>query len=288
MFDEFDTVAVGVAAEQRGTAGTAAHESMAGALQTADAGGEVVHHERHMAVAPDMTRPALDRIRIRHFEQVDLMPAHRKPGTGIAEVGTRHDRKPEQIAVEGERPLRIRHDDAHMMKVAHPHTASPAARACSMDGDDTTLFRPLRRPVRHADLRKRPSCFYNLVGARAGIAYAVRRGIRETARSIRPAQGMLDLKQTQTYRVTAFYEHPELERNAVVQADSIEQAMVKAVLERKVPVGFTRDEYGWIQPVFWKTEMGGERRWPRVVGRDRLAWGDADAAQTLRFDVEEA
>lgn len=91
----------------------------------------------------------------------------------------------------------------------------------------------------------------------------------------------------QTYRVTAFYERPELERNAVVQADSAEQAMVRALLERKVPVGFERDEYGWIQPVFWKVELGGERRWPRVVGRDTLAWGDDDTPRTLRFAVEE-
>lgn len=99
---------------------------------------------------------------------------------------------------------------------------------------------------------------------------------------------MTGLKQTETYRVTAFYERPELERNAVVQADSAKQAMVKALLERKVPAGFTRDEYGWIQPVYWQPEMGGERRWPRVVGSDRLAWGDADNPGSLRFDVEKA
>lgn len=91
-----------------------------------------------------------------------------------------------------------------------------------------------------------------------------------------------------TYRVTAFYERPELERNAVVRAASAEQAMVKAVLERKVPVGFTRDEYGWIQPLYWQAELGGERRWPRVVARDTLAWGDDDAPRTLRFAVEQA
>ncbi len=108
------------------------------------------------------------------------------------------------------------------------------------------------------------------------------------AAALRPARtGDVDLKQTQSYRVTAFYERPELERNAVVKAESAEQAMVKAVLERKVPVGFGRDEYGWIQPVYWKAEMGGPRRWPRIVGKDRLAWGDENAPQSLRFAVEE-
>lgn len=90
-----------------------------------------------------------------------------------------------------------------------------------------------------------------------------------------------------SYRITAFYERPELERNAVVEAESAEQAMVRAVLERKVPVGFGRDEYGWIRPLYWKPELGGARRWPRVAGRDRLTWGDDDSPQTLRFAVEE-
>ncbi len=90
-----------------------------------------------------------------------------------------------------------------------------------------------------------------------------------------------------TYQVTAFYERPELERNAVVDAESPERAIVKALIERKVPAGFTRDEYGWIQPLLWKPEMGGAARWPRVIGRDRLAWGDGDDEKSLRFSVEE-
>lgn len=99
---------------------------------------------------------------------------------------------------------------------------------------------------------------------------------------------MTEVKQVRTYRITAFYERPELERNAVVEASSAEQAMVKAVLERKVPVGFARDEYGWIAPVYWQAAMGGGRRWPRIVGKDTLAWGDDDAPRTLRFAVDEA
>ncbi len=103
---------------------------------------------------------------------------------------------------------------------------------------------------------------------------------------MRPAHGMPAMKRTQRYRVTAFYERPELERNAVIEADSAEQAMVKAVLERKVPVGFGRDEYGWIQPLYWKAELGGTQRWPRITGKDRLTWGDDDPPRTLRFSVE--
>lgn len=90
-----------------------------------------------------------------------------------------------------------------------------------------------------------------------------------------------------SYRVTAFYERPELERNAVVEAESVERAMVKALLERKVPAGFVRDEFGWIEPVFWKAEMAGEARWPRLVGSDLLVWGDESRPRSLRFSVEE-
>lgn len=93
--------------------------------------------------------------------------------------------------------------------------------------------------------------------------------------------------RTRSYRVTAFYERPELERNAVVEAESVERAMVKALLEHKVPAGFARDEFGWIQPVFWNTGMAGGTRWPRLVGSDRLDWGDGDDRRTLRFSIEE-
>lgn len=89
------------------------------------------------------------------------------------------------------------------------------------------------------------------------------------------------------YQVTAFYERPELERNAVVTAESPERAMVKALIERKIPAGFSRDEYGWIQPVLWKPEMAGELRWPRLAGKGCLVWGDQDDRHTLRFSVEE-
>lgn len=90
-----------------------------------------------------------------------------------------------------------------------------------------------------------------------------------------------------TYQVTAFYERPELERNAVVTAENPERAMVKALIEGKVPASFSRDENGWIQPVPWKPEMAGTLRWPRLAGKGRLIWGDDDAPRTLRFSVEE-
>jgi hypothetical protein len=89
------------------------------------------------------------------------------------------------------------------------------------------------------------------------------------------------------YRVTAFYEHPELERNAVIEAESTERAMIRALIERRIPAGFTRDEFGWIEPVFWKPEMAGRMRWPRLLAPDRLGWGDGEDLRWLRFSVEE-
>lgn len=88
--------------------------------------------------------------------------------------------------------------------------------------------------------------------------------------------------------MTAFYEHPDVERNVIVQAESPQQAMVKALLERKVPACFSRDEYGWLLPVYWSAGMGGRHRWPRVAQRNRLTWGDEGDPHSLRFAVEEA
>ena len=88
------------------------------------------------------------------------------------------------------------------------------------------------------------------------------------------------------YRVTALYERPEINRTAIVQADSAELAMVRALLEHKVPATFSKDEFGWLQPVFWEPALGGARRWPRIERRDRLVWGDEDRPQVLHFEID--
>jgi hypothetical protein len=94
-------------------------------------------------------------------------------------------------------------------------------------------------------------------------------------------------RRSRSYRVTAFYERPELERNAVVEAESVEQAMVRALLERKIPAAFARDAAGWIEPVYWRAEMAGKARWPQLIAADCIAWGDGDERRQLRFCVEE-
>lgn len=86
------------------------------------------------------------------------------------------------------------------------------------------------------------------------------------------------------YRVTALYDYPPVERSAVVEADTPQRAMVKAVLEGQLPVAFRRDAHGWLEPVMWRAELDGGPRWPRVDG-ESLEWGDGDVRRRLRFYI---
>lgn len=85
------------------------------------------------------------------------------------------------------------------------------------------------------------------------------------------------------FQLTALYPNTPLERVAEVVADDAQQAMVKALLERRVPAAFMPDKFGWLQPVFWHPELAGQQRWPRVVARNELAWGDGKGHNRLRF-----
>ena len=90
-----------------------------------------------------------------------------------------------------------------------------------------------------------------------------------------------------TYSVTAFYDYPPVERSVVVVAQAPQRAMVKALLEGKVPALFHKDEFGWLLPVFWHPRLAGERRWPTVIGRNVVAWGRRGKRDKLIFDVAE-
>jgi len=89
------------------------------------------------------------------------------------------------------------------------------------------------------------------------------------------------------YRVTAFYDYPPVERSVVVEAEGPQRAMVRALLEGKVPALFRKDEFGWLLPVFWHPRFAGVRRWPTVVGSNMIAWGDRGKNDKLMFDVNE-
>ena len=89
------------------------------------------------------------------------------------------------------------------------------------------------------------------------------------------------------YRVTALYDYPPVERTALVDADTPQRAMVKAVLEGQLPVAFRHDAYGWLEPVMWRAELGGELRWP-LVKDDRIEWGTDEERTGLRFYITAA
>ncbi len=87
------------------------------------------------------------------------------------------------------------------------------------------------------------------------------------------------------YRVTALYDYPPVERTAIVEADSPQRAMVKALIEGRLPSGFRRDASGWLEPLMWHPGLAGARRWPEVVAESSLEWGEGDARQRLEFYV---
>src|SRR5512139_4008880 len=67
-----------------------------------------------------------------------------------------------------------------------------------------------------------------------------------------------DLRAEKAYRVTAFYDYPPLERSTVVEAENPQRAMARALLEGKVPALFSKDEFGWLVPVYWHPRLAGD------------------------------
>ncbi len=98
---------------------------------------------------------------------------------------------------------------------------------------------------------------------------------------------LLQTDAMKTYRVTAFYDYPPVERSVVVEADAPQRAMVKALLEGMVPAYFRKDEFGWLLPIFWHPRLAGGRRWPTIIGRNVIAWGRRGKKDRLIFEVDE-
>lgn len=112
------------------------------------------------------------------------------------------------------------------------------------------------------------------------------KGIDAMSRAVIAAQ---DKEGFKAFRVTAFYDYPPVERSVVIMAEDPQRAMVKALLEGKVPALFRKDEFGWLLPIFWHPRLAGEQRWPTVIGRNVITWGDgAGKKNKLIFEVEEA
>ena len=89
------------------------------------------------------------------------------------------------------------------------------------------------------------------------------------------------------FRVTAIYDYPEVDRSALIESENKNQAMLKAILEQKLPAKFKRDQHGCLQACYWKAEMGGDVRWPIIDVNNQLIWGKEDAQEKLRFEIEQ-
>ncbi len=88
------------------------------------------------------------------------------------------------------------------------------------------------------------------------------------------------------YRVFALYDYPPVQRSAVVEARTEQQAMLRAFLEGKVPAGYERGQSGALEPVFWHPAMAGHSRWPRIEKSRTLVWGESGNEKRLRFDID--
>lgn len=90
-----------------------------------------------------------------------------------------------------------------------------------------------------------------------------------------------------TYRVIAIFTYPPIDKSALVRAETIDLAILRAVLDRKIPVEYRRDRHGNLQPAYWTPQMGGKTRWPRIEQQNRVVWGDNDQRRVLRVEVVE-
>jgi hypothetical protein len=123
--------------------------------------------------------------------------------------------------------------------------------------------------------------------AMSGIGVDTVVPIRATASWHKAEKGQVRDAALRRYRVTAFYDYPPVERSVTVQAEDPQRAMVKALLQGRVPALFRKDEYGWLLPVSWHPRLAGGQRWPTVAGRNVIVWGDKLNRSKLIFNVDE-
>ena len=89
------------------------------------------------------------------------------------------------------------------------------------------------------------------------------------------------------YRVIAMYDYPEINRSVQVDAEDPHQAVLRAVLDQRLPVCYERDRNGDLQPQYWPSHVSGQSRWPRIDRNHRLIWEVREQLRQLRFEVEE-
>lgn len=83
------------------------------------------------------------------------------------------------------------------------------------------------------------------------------------------------------------YDYPEINRSVQIDAEDPQQAILRAILDQRLPVTYARDPQGHLQPLFWQPEMAGETRWPQIDRNNRLLWRSGQHQGHLRFEVEE-
>ena len=89
------------------------------------------------------------------------------------------------------------------------------------------------------------------------------------------------------FRVIAMYDYPEINRSVQIDAEDARQAILRAILDQRLPVTYARDGRGHLQPLYWQPDMGGMTRWPQIDRNNRLLWKSSQHQGQLRFEVEE-
>jgi hypothetical protein len=88
------------------------------------------------------------------------------------------------------------------------------------------------------------------------------------------------------FKVIAMFDYPEIERSVLIRAIDSHQALLRAVLEQRLPIAYRRDSGGNLQPAYWQETRTGNSRWPRIEHDKYLTW-TGRAPGRLRFEVIE-
>lgn len=90
------------------------------------------------------------------------------------------------------------------------------------------------------------------------------------------------------FKVIAMFDYPGIDRSVLIEAIDAHQALLRAVLDRRLPIRYQRDHEGNLQPFFWEGALGGTSRWPRVEKDNYLVWSEGPGRTCrLRFEVIE-
>lgn len=89
------------------------------------------------------------------------------------------------------------------------------------------------------------------------------------------------------FRVTAIFDYPPINRSSTVMAGNAESAILRAVIDGKIPIDYQRDHQKCLQPIYWQPQMGGSTRWPQVRNGNQLIFEKYKPNSILRIETEE-